>query len=348
MQLASLSSANRPDESSRGVDAAGGTIDSPTAVLAASRRAQDASPAPRRGLSDWNPEINRQVATAQQSLTFLDELAQPLQNIKNQLSRKLTGGFVEDGALEKQQRDLARLWQNRQIQTGGGLNDQLDFSSDAQAPQHFRIRGLDQQSLQSPGKETLTFSLGSIPRRTMAAQIDPDLPLRVLAGRLNLALVSAGIRVSVNDQGKLDFVAIPSQWDRVRDELTIRGDGKRFPTGQFVRVGVSATPAAIDPAGWSLNGINGLREVVQAAQRVDAARAVVLRKLSDTERTLDGQRSAAAATEATIFAQNFGDLIQSGRYIGLAALVSSLQALPRYRIESLLTLRAQDAPDENR
>jgi hypothetical protein len=225
------------------------------------------------------------------------------------------------------------------------LNDQLGYSGDGQALQHFRIRGLDAFNLQSKANETLTFSLTGTPRRTMAVQVGPGLPMSIMASRFDQALAPAGIRVNVNAQGELDFAVPQSQRAQVQDGLMIKGDGKRFPTGEFSRLRLAAEPAAIAPTSWQIDTLaeqrQTLSQVVQAVRRVAQVSEKVQRVLADTHQTLSQQSAAAGAAEAASFTQGFATLVRDPRYSSLSALATSLQGLPRYRIENLLALRAQ-------
>ena len=348
MQLVPLSAADWSTDPVRQPDAPASVQRLPALLpLAATDPApQAAQPGLHSGLNSLNPQINQQVATAQQTLDFLGGLSSQLQAFKTQLTRELSGGFVKEGALANQRQHLQQLWQERQVRSSGGLNDQLDYSGDGQALQHFRIRGLDAFNLQSKTNETLTFSLAGTPRQTMAVQVGPGLPMSIMASRFDQALAPAGIRVTVNAQGgELDFAVPQSQWAQVQDALMIKGDGKRFPTGEFSRLRLAAEPAAIAPTSWQIDTLaehrQTLSQVVQAVRRVAQVSEKVQRVLADTHQTLSQQSAAAGATEAASFTQGFAALVRDPRYSSLSALATSLQGLPRYRIENLLALRAE-------
>lgn len=347
MQLAPLSAADR----SAALASASSSVNATAAAQRTAAHAAPATPAargtpappPRQGLGVWAPDLNSKVANAQQALGFLDALSSQLQDVKAQLSLQLAGGPVREGALEAQQQRLTQLWQGRAEQSGHSLDAQLGYSGDAPARQHFRIRGLDQRSLQASGQETLAFSLEGGPRQTMSVRVDPGLPSTALASRFNQALAPAGIRVSPNAQGELDFTVPESEWPRLRDSLAIKGDGKRFPTGQFARVRVQAEPAIIEPGTWQLGEPSGLRQalpqILRAAQQTQVARAEIERSLGETERTLDQSSAAGDAAAVQTFAQSFEEQTRTANYPLLSALSPSLPGLPRYRIESLLALR---------
>ncbi len=347
MQLTPLSSADRSPTLQTQLPASGAAqrpaapVTQPAAAVASLR--STAAPAPRQGLSVWAPELNGKVASAQQALAFLDELSSQLQGIKAQLSLKLAGGYVREGALEKQQHSLAELWGGRAERSGHSLDPQLGYSVDAPARQHFRIRGLDQRSLQASGQETLVFSLNGASRHAMSLRVEADLSPAALAGRFNQALAPVNIQVAPNAQGMLDYFTVPEpQWPQVRDSLTIKGDGKRFPTGQFSRVRVEPEPPIIEPGTWELDGPGGRRQalpqIVRAVQQSGATRVEIRRTLAEAERALSRPETAGDASAVQAFAQSFEEQTRTANYPILSALSPSLLGLPRYRIESLLAL----------
>ena len=125
MQLVSLSSTDRSTDAVRSHDAVAGvqrlpTLSTQVAIEAPQRAAQ---PDLHRGLKGLNPQFNQQVATAQQTLTYLGEMAAQLQTFKGQLSREVSGGFVQEGALRSQQQKLQQLWQELPLRSGGALCD---------------------------------------------------------------------------------------------------------------------------------------------------------------------------------------------------------------------------------
>lgn len=136
MQLVPLAPAGQPADPTRSSGALGGSarlapspaVAWPTAATAVAT--PHARATPQRGVAAWNPQLNQQVATAQQSLAYLDTLALQLQDLKSQMSLQLAGGFVQEGRLQAQRARLERLWQERPAQSGNGLNEQLQFSSD--------------------------------------------------------------------------------------------------------------------------------------------------------------------------------------------------------------------------
>ena len=340
MQLTPLSAADRSTALTQPVGATQRAA-IPTAALP--KAESTPAPLPRQGLRVWSPDLNHQIANAQQALNYLDALGSQLESVKTQLSHQLAGGYVRAGALDTQQQRLTQLWRERAEQSGHSLDAQLEYSGNTPAQQHFRIRGLEQRNLQATGPETLAFALDGSSRQTMAVRVEPGLSAATLANRFDQALASAGIRVSATAQGELDFTVPESQWPRLRDTLAIKGDGKRFPTGQFSRAPVQSAPAIIEPDAWQLDDPAGLRQalpqIVRTAQQTSLTRTVVQGALADAGRALSQSATAQDAPVVQAYAQSFADQTSGANYPLLSALSPSLLGLPRYRIESLLALQ---------
>lgn len=360
MQLVPLSPTDRSADAVRSSDTLGAarrlapSPAVPRAALASAVPAADALWTARGGLEGWNPRLNQQVATAQQSQAYLDELTAQLQGLKENLGLQLAGGTLPAERLAARRDRLEALWQGRAAQSGGGLDDQLGFSGDGQARQQFRVRGLDARALSGAGRETLAFGLGPAQRPGQGVpvvQVDPGLSARAQASRFDRALAPAGIRVQADAEGELAFSVEQAQWQRVRDLLTVRGGGQRFPAGVATRAATYTDEPALAPAQWQLDDREGQRQalakVVQAGRQVERAREQVDGALADVGADLDRQRplagqgpGTARAAAAGALAQDFAARTRDGRYATLSALANGLQGLARHRIDSLLALPA--------
>lgn len=338
--------------------AAPAAISSARATAAAGQdTAPDARPASETG--SWSPGINQQLATAQQSQDYLDQLQDRLLTLKGLVSRRLAQGSDQATAVQDRSRDqpkdaqlarrrdeLKQLWQQRTTATGGGLDAQLGFDANGTAPQRFRVRGLDARTLQSAGSETLAFSVPGARQQPASVRIDPSLSTGALAQRLDQALAPICVRVNADPQGGLVFQSSPTQWERLSEGLMVKGDGKRFPTGQPVRVQLDPTPALINPALWELDSPEGLRqvlpEIVRASRQIEQTQGQVQLSLARAAQTLVANTPTANIETCEVFATQFaGQAAGAQGFANLAALVGSAQGLPRHRVESLLKIQAQ-------
>jgi hypothetical protein len=336
-----LVAAGRPDATDGAARPAAATdAAASTAVPADAAPATDAAPV-RAGLTNWDPQLNGQVADAQQALEFLDQAASQLQGLKASLSGKLAGQPVGDQRLAASLRQFAQTWSRRAQATGGSLGPQLDYSSPAPAVQRFTVRGLSLGNLQSGSSETLTLSVAGGARGPMSVQIDPGMSGDEIVQRFNQALAPANIGVDVDQDGNLRFSVAEGAWPRVRDTLSIRGEGQRFPSGQPVRPKTDAEPAAVQPETWSAADTDRLRrtlaQVTQALDRVRQAQQTINRALAAATACI-GNSNNAAAIPATAYAQDFASAISQPGFAAFTPVTAALSGISRDRVLSLLAL----------
>lgn len=347
MQLSALSGSDHSTALPARVGAAGPAQRPESMAAVAAGPAPATPPAshfslPRPGAGVVPPQFNQNVANAQHALSFLDELSGQLQQLKGQISRQLTGSAPTTSALDGAHRRLAQLWAARPERSGYRLDSQLAYSPEAPARQRFRLRGLDSRTLAAASAETVAFSLTGTQRQAMGVRLDPDLPPEAQARRLDQALAPAGIRAHTSRQGDVEFSVAETEWPRVRDQLSVKGEGKRFPTGQFVRARTEPETPLLAPEHWQLDTPEGLRQalpqIMRAEQQGQHSRSVIERSLAAAGQALDRSAAAQGAPAAQRFADSFTEQTAEANYPLLATLSPSLLGLPRPRIDRLLAL----------
>lgn len=326
--------------------AVGGTlpIGSGGPAVARGSEAPTRAAAPLRGgLSNWDPQFNRQLASAQQALGFLDQVASRLQGLKSDLSAKLAANQPGDERLNDKLRTFADLWRDRPAATGGSLDGQLRYNGVAEPRQRFTVRGLDLRTLQSGEKETLTFAVAGVGQRLLPVAIEPGLSADELVRRLRQALAPAGIHVAQDENtGALSFDAPASAWPAVRDSLAVRGAGIRFPSGQLNRVRLDAEPEAVRPNEWHTDDTIALRrslqEVIDALDRVRHAREVLSRILAEARNRIDASTGPEDQDWALAFTTDFEALVRQSGYVAFSEIAPALVSISRNRVLSLLAL----------
>jgi len=314
---------------------------------AAARQAPLPSPSPVRvvaagaGSPFLDPELQQDVSAGQQAQAWLGELGQQLQGLKQSLAGLLGGGSANPAAAATAAAALQQVgatWRQRSGQAGGMVDAQLQVREPGQARQVFTLRGLDLANLTQEGPETLSFAVPGI-GSPVAVPIAPDQSADTAVQRLDQALAPAGLRVAIV-AGRLQWSSAESQWPSLRDGLSVKGDGRRFPSGQRVRVRLDTPPDAIQPATWSLDGAQAQR---QTLGRVVAAQAL----LRDAGDALDRRRSAAklaepvgAAGQGQVLlglAKDFEAKAAEPAYENYAQLAPALRGLRRDQVRALLS-----------
>jgi len=296
----------------------------------------------RRGLSSWDPQLQKQLSDAQQARDFLDRMAAQLQGLKADLSAKLAGLQRQDDQLQAKLEQVASLATARQAASGGSLDPQLRFSSPEPATQRFRIRGLALASLATGSSETLTIATG---RGSTAINIAAGLTPAAIVQRFDQALAPAGLRAASDDSGALVFSVAESAWPGVRDNLAIKGAGIRFPTGQMTRVQADPEPAVLQPEAWKAARDwaatqRALAQVVQALERVRDAHAGVSRALAQASARVDQAASSDDADAAAALAARFEATGSETDYGSMASVSAAVAGVSPRRVLSLLALPA--------
>lgn len=296
----------------------------------------------RTVLQARDPQFNQRIAAAQQTLAYLDTLVSGLDKLKTDLSAQLAGPAMQRPIAQ----DIAQvqnLWQQRSAATQGKLDAQLRFTPDAEARQRFQVRGLDQRSLQSGERETLAFTTGSagpVDQRVRTAVIDASHDENAVRRLLDHTLAPAGVRVAQADDGQVVLSTPESQWPAVRDGLSIKGGGIRFPGQQFHRVRTEPEAPALQPQGWKsgtpAEQREALQQVLPALAQARQARQSVTATLDQAGQAVSNTSSAGEATWAHHFAKDFAAIAAQPGYALFAAVAPAVQGLSRERAQAVL------------
>ncbi|MGK5077141.1 hypothetical protein [Janthinobacterium sp. HLX7-2] len=297
----------------------------------------------QRGLSNWDHQLQGEISNAQQTLDYLERSSSQLQALKSELAAKLAARQGRDGQVEARVRQFSATWRQRASASGGTLDAQLGYTSPQAAQQNFSIRGLTMASLQEGPQEVLAFSVGGGNQALRSVNIEPGLSDEQIVARFDQALMPSGIRVKQNENGELVLSTPEASWANVRDSLSVRGSGIRFPTGQMNRVRTDAEPAAIAPEEWNTSDVEALRatlqQVVQALAHLQQARGSVSVALAQaTGRVAKAQPTQASVSMETL-AENFTVTASQPGYASLQAISSALVGISRERVVALLGLR---------
>lgn len=287
--------------------------------------------------------LNRAVTDAQRALGFLDESAGRLQELKTVISARLSGKPGDRALLDAKLERFDALWRSRAAATGGSLDARLQLVGEGNAQARFRVAGLESLArLSEGGNETLTFYPGGLGKPSVSVMLEAGLTQAQTLGRLNQALLPAGVAVQADEQGRLTFASAERNLPALQGQLMVKGGGIRFPSGQPNRVGIEVIDDGITPSGWSAGGMSALRQtlqqVVDAQGRVMQARAAAQRALGDAATGIETARQADDPAWAAGFSGRFGRTVP-GDYASFAQLVPALVGISRYRVLSLMSLR---------
>jgi len=302
------------------------------------------APAPlRSNAGTVSDTLQTSVARAQQALDYLERVAGQLENLKGEISAKLSGSSRNQTSqratqhLESSVRQLSSTLAARQGSAGGGVDANLNFTGQP-AQQRFRIRGLDIDTLQQNAPQTVAFSIGGQGGPQLAVSIGTDQSSEEAARAIDRAVAPLGVRAGL-DNGGLVFSTSEESWPAVRDSIAVSGRG---------RVATEEVAPALAPQQWPIGGggsgssnadalRQSLREVVQALERVRRSQDAASNALSNASSQVVTE--TAPPPEVELATEDFASAAASTNYDSLLSLSSALVGVSRERVLALLGLR---------
>ena len=347
MQIVQTSSSSGVNAKGAGtarvVDDASATINGSTSTRSEAPAARSSTASLRHGLNNWDHQLQGEISNAQQTLDYLERSSSQLQALKSELAAKLAARQGREGQVEARVRQFSNTWRQRASASAGSLDAQLGYTSPQSAQQQFSIRGLTMASLQEGPQEVLAFSVGGANQALRSVNIEPGLSESEIVSRFDRALMPSGIGVKLGENGELVFSTAEAAWANVRDSLSVRGSGIRYPTGQMSRVRTDAEPAAIAPEEWQTGDVEALRatlqQVVQALAQLQAARSSVSLALAQATGRVAKAQPVQESVSMDTLAENFTQKASQPGYESLLAISSALVGISRERVVALLGLR---------
>lgn len=284
----------------------------------------------RRSLPGLDSRLQGDVASAQQAMDYLDDVASQLQALKGELSAKLSNLQADERQIEAQLRQLANTLTRRRQSGGDKLDANLHYNT-ASASQRFSMRGMTLDALRAGPARVMSFSV-STSSQPLTVSLEPGMSDEEIVQRFDRALAPANIRAASGANGQLVFSTPEANWPALRENLVILGSG---------RVVTEAEAAAVVPQRWGTENTEALRlslqEVVRALAQVRRSQDAASRELSAA-----ASRAVAvpvpAATMETV-AQDFASTAATPNYESLLAITSAMVGISRERVQALLGLR---------
>ncbi|WP_024303361.1 hypothetical protein [Pseudogulbenkiania sp. MAI-1] len=325
---------------------AGSVAPAPAADTRATPLALPEASTPRGpAASGWrySNQLNEQLTSAQRALGFVDGLTGQLEQLKTDLSQQLTQRRIDREGLEAKIDRFAEALSQRHAQSGGSVDGNLRFHLAADARQNFTVRGMELDNLRKGSPETLALFSGERGTAAMSLSVGGDISEDDIMRRLNRTLAPSGIRPFVNDDGQLSFSVAESDWPAIRDRLTVRGGGIRFPSGQPQRVKTVAESERLSSSDWQVadhaNVRQTLQRVVSALSQLRQAHSAIASAIEEARHSIDQLSRMGEQSWAEEFVADFNArLNQSGDYRSFLDVVPALLGLSRYRVISLLSI----------
>ncbi|SUB81643.1 Uncharacterised protein [Pragia fontium] len=261
----------------------------------------------------YNVQLNEQLTSVQQADNFLRKVENHLLALRQGVS---SNGAVSAAKLQKHADSLTSLMDKRNAYSGGTVDRRLNAVLGEKQPQvNFSLQGIG-NVLQKPEGETLIFSLAGTKRDIAAVTIrENSSPSQVLRS-LNLGLGKFGVQGKSVDGNQVVFAVNESQWERVSEHLSVRGEGQRYPDGVFYPLKAVAEPAPEDTIRKVSDNLSGarsqLRDIQGILEQVNGQRRQLMQIKDNVRSRIDGMatfQNEGAALQASAI---LSDKLSSG------------------------------------
>jgi hypothetical protein len=289
-------------------------------------------------------EFHVQISKAQMALDFLEQLEQQLsaliQACRHQRKLPSDAGAAR---LRSALQAVQAGWAKRLPRTLESLDESLHWSPVQRARKQFTLAGWSWESLQAEharDTELVGFCLLGQEGAQGAWQARWERAQGASRQALAHALAPLGMQLSGLEQPLLLSVE-ERWWPVVVQRFMVKGNGKRFPAGQWVSPRLVSSPQALRVDSWSAADAAAVQalaaELPSARERVLQAQAAVRAFQHDAGQSLDDVGARTTAVQA--FAQAFAQAGQMPAYDWILAVVPAVRAVSRRRVARLLQCR---------
>jgi hypothetical protein len=184
----------------------------------------------------YNVQLNQQLTAVQQADSYLAQTETQLLQLRQSSLR---------GDAAPQANALQKHLQRRSQLSGGTIDRHLTATLEQKSTVNFTLPG-SEKLLSQPDGETLVFCLGGRQREMTAVSLPEEATPRQTLTRLNVGLGRLGIHARQTAGGQLMFSVDESRWERVSQQLTVRGEGRHYPGDAFTLLAPQAEAASSD------------------------------------------------------------------------------------------------------
>ena len=289
-------------------------------------------------------EFQVQVSKAQMTLDFLIALGQAL-GLLGQAARHQRK-LPSEAALARMRialQQVQELWAQRPARTLDSLDECLQWSPVRAARKQFLLAGWSWESLQAlsaQDKELVSFCLLGQDGTHGAWQVSQARSAGASRHAFAAALAPLGMQLGSLEQ-PLQLSVDERCWPLVQQRFMVKGNGQRFPAGQWVAPKLQSVAEALPVGGWSVTDTERAQELQLTLpvvrERVSQALATVQAFQASAGLSLQDQAAQTAAMQK--FAIAFASAAQVPAYDWVLAVVPAVRAISRRRVARLLQSR---------
>ncbi|GLK90244.1 hypothetical protein [Pseudomonas turukhanskensis] len=322
--------------------------DTPLPTAGKAEPAATQAPASERTRSkgaSFNLQLNQQLSSMQSAESYLDELSSRLRQLKINLSREISAaqGADKEG-LQQAMQQVNQLLAERAERSGGTLDSTLKLRLNEPLRSRFSVSGLDSlAAIQDSGKETLLFSAGRQSSEPIAVVLDDNMSGEQVLRRFNVSLGQIGVRAELSQSGELKFSARESDWQNLKPQLAVQGEGKLFAKGTYQPVQSQDDQLFNFPADVTADSQRELRRVldsvVAALDKVGAIRDQLSHRQQEIRDFLARQANNDEKQWAADYASSAFNMVNRSpaSYAAVTQTVVAQANISRFAVVSLLS-----------
>jgi hypothetical protein len=295
--------------------------------------------------SSFSLQLNQQLSLMQSAQSYLDELHGRLSQLKLVLSRELSTTRPQaQEAIHAEVRQVDELLKERGKRSAHSLDANFRLRLNEPVRSRFTLQGLENiETLRESGRETLLFSGGRQLAEPVAVVLDEGLSDEQILRRFNATLGQAGIRAELEEGGRLKFSARERDWQQLKGQLAVQGEGKLFEQGRYTRL-PSREDQLFDfsdvAAADTVDELRRLLDsVVAGLGRISLLREQLQQRQQEIREFIASQVDADEKQWALDFSHSVFNLMRRGpsSYAAVAQTVVAQANISRFAVVSLLS-----------
>jgi len=292
----------------------------------------------------FNLQLNQQLSSMQATDRYLGDLAEQLASVKLSISRQISSASsTEREAIARGLQQVNTLLDERRKRTGQSLDANFNLRLNEPLRSRFSLPGLESiDAIKRSGKETLVFTAGRALAEPLAVVFDEAMSDEQVLRNLNAGLGSAGIRAELDPQGALKFSMPENDWQAIKDQLRVKGEGKLFAAANIQIKPQEEGLLGFNPA-QPQESVRELRElldsVIAALDRIGTLRQQLSQRQEDVREFLARQESQDEKQWALNFASAVFNINgrKASSYSAVTQTVIAQAQLTRFAVVSLLS-----------
>ena len=295
--------------------------------------------------TSFSLQLNQQLSSMQSADSYLGDLQTRLSQLKLNLSRQISSPQPNgEESIRQAVQQVGELLKERSKRSGNSLDANLKLRLTEPVRSRFSLQGLESlEKIRQSGRETLLFSGGRQLAEPVAVVLDDEMSDEQILRRFNGSLGQAGIRAELDPHGELKFSAREGDWQKLKDQLAVQGEGKLFDKGRYVRVQSEDEQLLSFPEELQLDSFRELRRlldsVVAGLDKVTSLREQLSNRQQEIREFLARQAHADEKQWAMDFSRSVFNLMQRSpsSYAAVTQTVVAQATISRFAVVSLLS-----------